>query len=79
MHLNDPMVIAKLQEAARSNSRDAFREYSRLTHELNKQTNLRGMLTFKPAAEPIPLEQVGVMSCLHYDFKHKESTTVIRH
>ncbi|KAK9817844.1 hypothetical protein WJX72_002960 [[Myrmecia] bisecta] len=58
LHLNEPMTIAKLQEAARTNSRTAFAEYSRMTHELNKKINLRGMLTFKASDTPVPLDQV---------------------
>ena len=57
-HLNDPMAMAKLQEAARDNSVAAYREYSRLTQELNKQINLRGMLKFKAGKHPLPLEEV---------------------
>ncbi|EIE24001.1 glutamate synthase, NADH-dependent [Coccomyxa subellipsoidea C-169] len=57
VHLNDPMVMAKLQEAARDNSREAYREYSRLTQKLNQQINLRGMLKFKPG-KAVPLDQV---------------------
>ena len=39
-------------------SRAAYAEYSRLTQELNRQINLRGMLTFKAAEKPVPLEEV---------------------
>jgi hypothetical protein len=39
--------MAKLQEAARTGSTSAFKEFSKMTHELNKKINLRGMLTFK--------------------------------
>lgn len=57
VHLNDPMVLAKLQEAARDNSREAYKEYSRLTQKLNQQINLRGMLKFKKG-KALPLDQV---------------------
>ena len=57
MHLNDPMAIAKLQEAAVQNSSEAYKEYARLTQDLNEKINLRGMMRFK-AAEPIPIEEV---------------------
>jgi len=59
-HLNDPMAMAKLQEAARDNSVAAYREYSRLTQELNKQINLRGMLKFKAGKHPVPLEEASI-------------------
>lgn len=52
------MAMAKLQEAARDNSVAAYREYSRLTQELNKQINLRGMLKFKAGKHQLPLEEV---------------------
>lgn len=58
VHLNDPVAIAKLQEAARSGSKDAYREYSRLTNELNQKANLRGMLKFRTLQQPIPLDEV---------------------
>lgn len=51
------MVMAKLQEAARDNSREAYKEYSRLTQKLNEQINLRGMLKFKKG-KAVPLDQV---------------------
>lgn len=37
----------------------AYQEYAKLTHELNKHINLRGMLRFK-AGEAVPLEEVCV-------------------
>ena len=36
----------------------AFEEFSKLTHELNKQINLRGMLRFKEG-EAVPLEEAS--------------------
>ncbi|XP_010261570.1 PREDICTED: glutamate synthase 1 [NADH], chloroplastic [Nelumbo nucifera] len=58
IHLNDPLAIAKLQEAARSNSVAAYREYSKRIQELNKSCNLRGMLKFKEAEVKVPLDEV---------------------
>ncbi|GAA0148835.1 oxidoreductase [Lithospermum erythrorhizon] len=58
IHLNDPFAIAKLQEAAKSNSFAAYQEYSRRIQELNKACNLRGLLKFKEANMKIPLEHV---------------------
>ncbi|XP_019414790.1 PREDICTED: glutamate synthase [NADH], amyloplastic isoform X1 [Lupinus angustifolius] len=58
VHLNDPLAISKLQEAARTNSIDAYKQYSKLIHELNKACNLRGLLKFKEAAVKIPLDEV---------------------
>ncbi|ONK69929.1 uncharacterized protein A4U43_C05F28330 [Asparagus officinalis] len=58
IHLNDPLAIAKLQEAARQNSVAAYKEYSRRIQELNKSCNLRGMLKFRDVAEKISLDEV---------------------
>lgn len=58
IHLNDPVAMAKLQEAARTNSVNAYKEYSKLVHELNKACNLRGLLKFKETGASIPLDEV---------------------
>lgn len=58
LHLNDPLAIAKLQEAAKTNSVGAYKEYSNRINELNKSSNLRGLLKFKEVAGKIPLEEV---------------------
>ncbi|KAL5999002.1 glutamate synthase [NADH] [Asimina triloba] len=58
IHLNDPNAIAKLQEAARTNSVAAYNQYSKIIQELNKSCNLRGMLKFKDVDTKIPLDEV---------------------
>ncbi|PWZ18290.1 Glutamate synthase 2 [NADH], chloroplastic [Zea mays] len=58
VHLNDPFSIAKLQEAARLDSREAYKEYSRYTQELNKSCTLRGMLKFRETPARISLDEV---------------------
>ncbi|GJN15164.1 hypothetical protein PR202_gb02057 [Eleusine coracana subsp. coracana] len=58
VHLNDPVAIAKLQEAARINSREAYKEYSRTIQELNKACTLRGMLKFKEIPVKISLDEI---------------------
>lgn len=58
VHLNDPLAIAKLQEAARQNSVSAYKEYSKRVQELNKSCNLRGLLKFKDDQEKISLDEV---------------------
>eukprot|EP00877_Chromochloris_zofingiensis_P004027 jgi/Chrzof1/13625/Cz08g04180.t1 len=57
-HLNDPAAIAALQEAAQGNDREKYKRFAQLNHELGKTCTLRGMLKFKIAANPIPLEEV---------------------
>ncbi|TVT97435.1 hypothetical protein EJB05_57316, partial [Eragrostis curvula] len=58
VHLNDPVAIAKLQEAARINSREAYKEYSRTIQELNKVCTLRGMLKFREIPNKISLDEI---------------------
>ncbi|KAB5531638.1 hypothetical protein DKX38_018308 [Salix brachista] len=58
IHLNDPLAIAKLQEAARTNSVAAYKEYSKRIQELNKACNLRGLLKFKVADVKVSLDEV---------------------
>ena len=58
-HLNTPDGMANLQIAARTNSREAYKEFSRLTNEQNKAVTLRGQLKFKfDPSKAIPLEEV---------------------
>lgn len=58
-HLNDPSTIAKLQEAARTNSVAAYADYARMINELNAKITVRGQLRFKTGVrERIPIEQV---------------------
>jgi len=47
-YMNDPMVIAKLQEAARTNSRAAYGSFAALHNNLVKASTLRGQWDFKP-------------------------------
>ncbi|CAN6345929.1 unnamed protein product [Urochloa humidicola] len=58
VHLNDPFSIAKLQEAAKLDSREAYKEYSRFTEELSKSCTLRGMLKFREIPVRISLDEV---------------------
>ncbi|KAL4529823.1 hypothetical protein Ndes2526A_g04578 [Nannochloris sp. 'desiccata'] len=59
VHLNDPIAMAKLQEASRTGSTAAYKEYAAITQELNKRINLRGMLRFKQAdSGSVPIEEV---------------------
>ncbi|XP_022874964.1 glutamate synthase 1 [NADH], chloroplastic-like isoform X1 [Olea europaea var. sylvestris] len=58
IHLNDPLAMAKLQDAARTNSVAAYKEYSKRIQELNKSCNLRGLLKFKDTDSKVPLEEV---------------------
>ncbi|MEX0714053.1 MAG: glutamate synthase large subunit, partial [Pirellulales bacterium] len=58
-HLFSPEVVAKLQHATRINSPDDFKKYCRLIDDQQRQLlTLRGLLEFKPAGQPVPLDEV---------------------
>ena len=58
-HLNTPAGMVNMQLAARTNSREAYKEFARLTNEQNKKVTLRGRLKFKfDPKKAIPLDQV---------------------
>jgi len=58
-HIWNPGTIAKLQRAVRANSATTFSEFSSLVNTQDKNLmNLRGLLEFNFAKEPIPLAEV---------------------
>jgi len=58
-HLLNPLAVAKLQEAARSDSLERFREFSSIINDRNKHLcTLRGLFEFKKTRPPIPLREV---------------------
>jgi glutamate synthase (NADPH/NADH) large chain len=64
-HAWTPDSIAKLQHAVRSNSFDTFAQFTQTMNEQSKRLlNLRGLMEFQFAAEPIPLDQVEPASAI---------------
>ena len=58
-HLFNPETVFKLQHASRSNRAAVYREYAQLVNDQSRQrATLRGLLALKPAAEPIPIDEV---------------------
>jgi glutamate synthase (NADPH/NADH) len=61
-HMNDPMVIAKLQEAARSNSRGAYAQFAAIHNRLVNKNTLRGQMEMRNPEEygmtSVPVEEV---------------------
>ena len=58
-HLFNPDTVFKLQHATRSGQYAIFKEYTKLVDDQSTQlATLRGLLELKPAAEPIPLDEV---------------------
>ena len=64
-HLNTPAGMVNLQIAGRTNSREAYKEFARLTNEQNKKVTLRGQLKFKlDPTRSVPLEEVEPASAI---------------
>jgi glutamate synthase (NADPH/NADH) len=57
-HLNDPVAIAHLRAAARTNSPEEYAKYASITDTLNEGCNLRGMLAFKSDKPSVDLSKV---------------------
>ena len=58
-HLFNPETVFKLQHATRSGQYGVFKEYTRLVDDQNRRlATLRGLLELKPAATPVPLDEV---------------------
>jgi glutamate synthase (ferredoxin) len=59
LHLFSPETIHKLQYAVRSNSYEAFREYSDLVNnQSSRLCTLRGLMELKSSSDPIPIDEV---------------------
>lgn len=57
-HTFNPLTVAKLQEAVRSNKHKTYKEYSELINEQSKQLmTIRGLFEFTNY-DPIPIEEV---------------------
>ena len=58
-HNWNPETIYKLQHASRANDAKTYAEFAQLVNDESKQrSNLRGLLDFKFAQTPIPIEEV---------------------
>ena len=58
-HLFNPDTVFKLQHATRSGQYAIYRDYARLVNDQNrKRATLRGLFALRPAARPIPLDEV---------------------
>jgi len=58
-HMWDPTAIANLQNAARTNSRDAYYAFAKYTNEqTTRACTLRGLLDFRKDQQAIPIEEV---------------------
>lgn len=58
-HIFSPQVVAALQHSTQLNSREEFRKFCRMIDDQQRQLlTLRGLLEFKAAETPVPLEEV---------------------
>ncbi|TGZ69158.1 hypothetical protein CRM22_003887 [Opisthorchis felineus] len=57
-HMNDPETVAKLQAAARNNSREAYQMFVEAADQSSRQCTLRGQLDFVYASQPLDLDSV---------------------
>lgn len=59
IHMNTPDVIYKLQEAAKTNSPEAYKIYAEWQNKITENSEIRGQLDFcLDECEPVPLHEV---------------------
>ena len=69
-HQYTPLTIARLQQAVRQNDRAAWREFSTLVDDQNREEGLlRGLIELRPAENPVPLEAVEPWEAIVKRFK----------
>ena len=69
-HLFNPQTIHKLQKACRTNDEKTYREYADLINDRAKSLcTLRGLLDFKFAEKPLPIEEVESVESIVKRFK----------
>ena len=68
-HLYNPQTIHALQKAARTNDYATDQLYSRMLNEEMRPVNIRGLLDFNYAQEPLPLDEVESVDSIVRRFK----------
>ncbi|MBQ5544734.1 MAG: glutamate synthase subunit alpha, partial [Clostridia bacterium] len=68
-HLYNPRTIHALQMAARTGDYALFKEYSRMITDEMGAMNLRGLMDFRYADNPLPLEEVESVDSIVRRFK----------
>ena len=69
-HTLNPLTVHKLQYAVRTNSYRIYQEYAALINEQNENlATLRGLLDFRFAEEPLPLDEVEPVESIVRRFK----------
>jgi glutamate synthase (NADPH/NADH) large chain len=58
-HLFNPLTVSKLQHAVRSDNFATFQEFTALINNQSQRLcTLRGLMELKPAAKPVPIDEV---------------------
>ena len=68
-HLNNPVTIHLLQESTRRGDYKLFKQYTAALHDEQKPFHLRGLMDFKFADKPVPLDEVEPASEIVKRFK----------
>ena len=68
-HLYNPVTIHLLQEATRRGDYKLFKQYTASLHDEQKPFHLRGLMDFKFADKPVPLDEVEPASEIVKRFK----------
>jgi glutamate synthase domain-containing protein 2/glutamate synthase domain-containing protein 1/glutamate synthase domain-containing protein 3 len=69
-HLFNPESIHRLQKAVRTGSYETYKSYAQLIDDQSSRlATLRGLLEFKPAKKPVPLEEVESVESIMRRFK----------
>lgn len=68
-HLYNPQTIHTLQTATRTNDYDLYKKYSHMISDEMEPANIRGLLDFKYADKPVPLDEVESVDSIVKRFK----------
>lgn len=68
-HLYNPKSIYLLQQAARTGDYETYKKYSKLISEEMDPVNIRGLMDFNFAENPVPLEEVESVDSIVRRFK----------
>ncbi len=69
-HLFNPESIHRLQKAVRTDSYETYKSYAQLIDDQSTRlATLRGLLEFKPAKKPVPLDEVEPVENIMRRFK----------
>ena len=68
-HLLNPTTIPLLQNSARTDNFQTFKEYSRLITISRTVPNIRGLMEFKALDKPIPIDEVEPVNDIVKRFK----------